>query len=112
MNLECTTTVYSYGTRILETLQDLPRVKKSDSRYSYAVNMVNGFFNTYLNGLRDMSEESVKSAISHLRLMQTFSVSKTTQDSTDYDSEPPILCITFELDVGDGSVQLFSVNPA
>ena len=112
MNLDCTTTVFSYGSRILETLQTLPPSKKSDQRYTYATNMVNGFFTTYFNGLRELGEDSIKNAISHLQLMQIFSVSKVSETIHDHHSEPPILCLTYELDTGDGSVQMFKVNPS
>jgi hypothetical protein len=111
INLDCTTTVFSYGTRILETLQTVPPIKKSDQRYSYAISLVNGFFTTYFNGLQELGQDSIKSAIKHLRLMQIFSVSKASDTSPDYYSEPPVLCLTYELDTGDGSVQMFQVNP-
>lgn len=111
MNLECKTMVFSYGTRILETLQTVIPVKKSDQRYTYSTSMVNGFFTTYLNGLQEMGEDSIKSAISHLRLMQVFSVSKHSDEIQEFFNEPPILCLTYELDAGDGSIQLFQVNP-
>jgi hypothetical protein len=111
MNLDCTTTVFSYGTRILEMLQTIPPIKKSDKRYSYATSLVNGFFTTYFNGLQELGPDSIKSAIRHLRLMQIFSVSKASDTILDYYSEPPVLCLTYELDTGDGSIKMFQVNP-
>lgn len=70
--IECTTSVYSFGKRILETkeLQQPQRCVKEDS-YFYQFDFVRQFFTVFLNGFKFLEcEDEAKVAIENLTIMQ------------------------------------------
>jgi hypothetical protein len=73
MFLECTTTVYSFGKRILETKQLQSGVEKS-GKFIYSFGFVNGFFTAFLSGFQYLSSEcEALIAIQHLSILQVLS---------------------------------------
>ena len=68
-HVECTTTIYSYGRRVLETKEiQVPSLYKS--RFFYNFQFVEGFFNAFLNGLKYLTGAQRKAAVENLAGVQ------------------------------------------
>ena len=121
-NLSCTTTVYSFGKRILETQECQVPTQKSNDRYTYPFGCVNGFFTAFLNGIGDISNsaEVVQTATTQLSLIQVrvfeqeFKMQIFTplnpQEEPESHMRKPLLVLSFEFSPGSGSVQLSRIR--
>ncbi|KAH9265488.1 hypothetical protein BASA83_011083 [Batrachochytrium salamandrivorans] len=80
MTVECTTSVYSFGKRILETIEpQVPQSSSSDG-FFYQFDYVRQFFTAFLNGFQFLDGvDEAQMAIENLSIMQMF-------EAIDFDS--------------------------
>ncbi|KAI8328644.1 TEA/ATTS domain family-domain-containing protein [Chlamydoabsidia padenii] len=103
--LECITSVYSFGARVLETKEtQLPQTQdvamtsqkctkpvigdkqiKTDECYTYNFSFINPFFDAFLKGIRSLSSwDEINAAINNLCVIQVFE---------DYVTKEPLLAV-------------------
>ncbi|KAI9364424.1 hypothetical protein DFJ73DRAFT_809303 [Zopfochytrium polystomum] len=105
--LECTTTVYSCGQRILET-QELryPVVAGDGCRYMYHFDFVGRFFDAFLSSCLNLPTLlEAQAALHTLSIQQVF-------DDVDTDNGPAtVLCIAYTFTTGKGSIEILPLLP-
>ncbi|KAI8894796.1 hypothetical protein BC833DRAFT_603546 [Globomyces pollinis-pini] len=100
-SISCTTSIFSYGDKILETREVQNSLRYQDSSNLYKFDFVKDYWTAFLNGfqyLENYFEES-RVAIQSLTMIQVFGTS-------DIDQDIPLLCLAYEFSVGDGSVNI------
>lgn len=105
--LECTTTVYSCGQRILET-QELryPSVDGASGRYLYQFDFVGRFFDAFMRSCMTLSQfGEARAALDNLSIQQVF------RDVDDIRDKPDALCIMYTFMTGTGSIEITPVIP-
>ncbi|KAH6572091.1 hypothetical protein BASA61_005054 [Batrachochytrium salamandrivorans] len=101
MTVECTTSVYSFGKRILETIEpQVPQSSSSDG-FFYQFDYVRQFFTAFLNGFQFLDGvDEAQMAIENLSIMQMF-------EAIDFDStRRTIACVMYEFQCGSGYVEM------
>lgn len=73
-NICCTTTVYSFGAKILETKQDrdFREFKKDEAGYRNSFEFVPHFFTAFFAGLLCLEVDEIQIAIDNLTVVQVF----------------------------------------
>nr|KAJ3417882.1 hypothetical protein HK105_000642 [Polyrhizophydium stewartii] len=96
--IECTTTVYSFGRRILETRERRTPLRSRGQAFLYQFDLVQQFFTSFFNGsqMLDNAEEA-RLSIENLSILQVF-------EGTDA-GRPVLACIAFEFLCGTGDVE-------
>ncbi|KAJ8331762.1 hypothetical protein BDV3_000749 [Batrachochytrium dendrobatidis] len=107
MQIECTTSVYSFGKRILETIQPQTPELSPVSTWLYQFDYVKEFFTAFLNGFQFLEgEEEARMAIENLSIMQTFE-----EVDVDTTHRSLISCISYEFQCGgSGNVEMFRLQ--
>ncbi|SAL98545.1 hypothetical protein [Absidia glauca] len=106
--LECITSVYSFGARVLETKEtQLPQTQDvtptlhtqaktstgekqttPEKHYTYSFSFINPFFDAFLKGIRSLSSwDEINVAINNLCVIQVFE---------DYNTKEPLLAVLFD----------------
>lgn len=106
--LECITSVYSFGARVLETketqlpqAQDVAAISHTQSKtstrekqtmpekhYTYSFSFINPFFDAFLKGIRSLTSwDEINVAINNLCVIQVFE---------DYNTKEPLLAVLFD----------------
>ncbi|KAJ3303160.1 hypothetical protein HDV03_004148 [Kappamyces sp. JEL0829] len=101
--ISCTTSIYSYTDKILETKEVKPvyRDQPQTCSHIYKFDFVHDYWTAFLNGFQLLDNaEHASVAMESLTMVQTFHAVK---DSSTY---LPLLCLCYEFQMGDGSVTL------
>ncbi|KAJ3089846.1 hypothetical protein HK102_005334 [Quaeritorhiza haematococci] len=101
--IQATTTVYSFGKRILET-KEIRYPTLSKGRYLYHFDFVKQFFGTFFDGFKDLEVHEIEVAVENISVMQTF-------EDMDAAPEPKLLsCLAYEFSVGDAETEVFNIQ--
>ena len=104
--IQATTTIYSFGQRILETTQTVypqpsyPHRPDHPRRYMYHLDFAKSFFSVFFNGLSHLEEHERVVAMENLCVIQ---VLKCAEDAPD-------TVLAWQFSVGDSHVSVAQVN--
>ncbi|KNC99745.1 uncharacterized protein SPPG_05125 [Spizellomyces punctatus DAOM BR117] len=114
--LECTTTVYHFGQRILETKQvqyplpasptTTPTTTTTPQRHLYHFDFVKQFFSAFLAGFQCLRMDVERMiAIDNLSVMQVFE-----DVSLPFEQPSPLLCVLYQFECGKGETRAVFVE--
>lgn len=103
--ISCTTAIYSYGEKILETKQVKTLFRQCEgSSFVYRFDYLHDYWTAFLNGFMFLEGESeVRVAVESVNMIQTFHA--ISEDC----NQLPLLTLAYDFHVGDGSVAIFLV---
>ncbi|CAO3648373.1 unnamed protein product [Cunninghamella echinulata] len=108
--IECTTTIYSFGSVVLES-KELQQALLMDQKYMYSFVYVNQFFDAFMKGILSLpSWHEMDMAIQNLSIVQVFEeindqVSSTSSPSSSKD-RIPLLAMVYDFERGHGTIDL------
>ncbi|ORZ21941.1 hypothetical protein BCR41DRAFT_278409, partial [Lobosporangium transversale] len=71
--VRCLTTVYSFGTKVFESVEAKSATAYRDGKHVHSFGFVNQFFNSFLNGVRLLgTKEEVEVALCNLSVVQIY----------------------------------------
>ncbi|KAJ3055817.1 hypothetical protein HK097_009121 [Rhizophlyctis rosea] len=133
--VECTTVVYHFGARILETIQnlakrdaaasgDLPQGENGNEENLdaqekegqgegdiFRFDFLSQFWTSFLNGIVKMEQdETVIVAVENLTIVQTFEIVRPSTNPHGRPSRKNLLCLGYQFKCGDGSVAIVKVS--
>lgn len=110
--ISCTTSIYSYKDKILETKELKNMYRQScqpgtGSAFIYRFDFLHDYWTAFLNGFIYLEDKSqVDVAIQSVTMVQIFHAI-----SEDCEKNLPLLCLVYEFSVGDGSISINYVDP-
>ncbi|KAI9299902.1 TEA/ATTS domain family-domain-containing protein [Cunninghamella echinulata] len=104
--IECTTTIYSFGSVVLES-KELQQALLMDQKYMYSFVYVNQFFDAFMKGILSLpSWHEMDMAIQNLSIVQVFEEINDQVSSSSSMGRVPLLAMVYDFERGHGTIDL------